>query len=449
MRIAMSTAAPPVSLSHVPEVPFDPMPYTYTRFGMGYEPTEYSGWIDECMSWKKTCFIGDWSPLFKLKIKGPGAVDFFSSISVNGYTKFDIGQAKHVVMCNADGKVMGEGVLMRQADLEFLFTSGPGIPWMYYQFNKAKFDATCDLISTDQFIFQVQGPNSLFLLEEAIGGSVRDIGFMRFRRAKVDGMEFDLLRQGMAGELGYELHGRADQGVALYNRLLEVGQKWGIRRLGGRSKMVNHVEACFPTPTVDYIPALFTDREREFCSMMQTNAPFFMKILRPAGSYASADISDYYRSPIELGWSKNIKFTHDFIGREPLRKEMENPARTMVTLVWNKDDVCDVNESLYRGETPYAYMEMPRNLLGEMWTDKVLLEGQLVGASTSRCYSYHFREMLSLCTIDVALSRPGTAVEVVWGPPSGPQKFIRATVAPAPFKPDNRRLDVSTLPSYI
>jgi vanillate/3-O-methylgallate O-demethylase len=50
--------------------------------------------------------------------------------------------------------------------------------------------------------------------------------------------------------------------------------------------------------------------------------------------------------------------------------------------------------------------------------------------------------MLSLCTIDVASSEPGTQVTVHWGTPQGPQKAIRATVAPAPYKTDRRRSDL-------
>ena len=94
-------------------------------------------------------------------------------------------------------------------------------------------------------------------------------------------------------------------------------------------------------------------------------------------------------------------------------------------------------------------MEMPRNLLGAMWVDTVLVDGALVGASTSRCYSYFFREMLSLATIDVRHAAPGTAVTIVWGRAGLPQKFIRATVAPAPYKRDNRKIDLASLPSYI
>jgi vanillate/3-O-methylgallate O-demethylase len=53
--------------------------------------------------------------------------------------------------------------------------------------------------------------------------------------------------------------------------------------------------------------------------------------------------------------------------------------------------------------------------------------------------------MLSLCTIDVAHADPGTEVIVIWGAPGTRQKEIRATVAPAPYKTDNRRADLHAI----
>ena len=47
-----------------------------------------------------------------------------------------------------------------------------------------------------------------------------------------------------------------------------------------------------------------------------------------------------------------------------------------------------------------------------------------------------------LCVIEPQFAEPGTEVTVVWGEPSKPQKEIRAKVAPAPYKKDNRRSDV-------
>ena len=92
-------------------------------------------------------------------------------------------------------------------------------------------------------------------------------------------------------------------------------------------------------------------------------------------------------------------------------------------------------------------MEMPRNILGCVFADAVT-EGRRnwSGVSTSRCYSYYFRaDAFALRARRIALCAPGTEVTVVWGRPGMSQKPIRATVAPAPYKKDNRRADVSRL----
>jgi vanillate/3-O-methylgallate O-demethylase len=432
-----------------PQIPVAPGATSYTRFCVAFEPYEFSGWVDECMSWKNTCYVGDWSPLSnKFLVKGPDAIRFYSDISVNSFAKFDVGQAKHSIQCNEAGQVMCEGVLLRLAEDELLFTSGPSF-WAEYRFQKGGYDATGTQLGMSRFIIQVQGPNSLFVLEKAARTSLRDIGFMRFREASIEGMPFDLLRQGMSGELGYELHGDSEYAVAIHQAILDAGQEFGIRRLGGRAKCVNHVEACFPTPSIDFAPAVQSDPD--YVAFCDARMPDFARLGRipSAGSYVPTDISDHFRTPLELGWKKNIKFDHDFIGRAALEKAVAEQKRTMVTLVWNKEDVLDVQASLYRDGDAYEYMEMPRNLLGTMWCSRVMKGDRMVGIATSRCYSYFFRDTLSLCTIDLNCAEPGTEVSVLWGSPGYPVKEIRAVVAPAPYKRDSRKIDVSQLPSYI
>jgi vanillate/3-O-methylgallate O-demethylase len=117
----------------------------------------------------------------------------------------------------------------------------------------------------------------------------------------------------------------------------------------------------------------------------------------------------------------------------------------MRTLVWNSDDVVDVYASLFRKGDHFQFMEIPRDQRGFMYADKVLKDGKVVGVATSRGYSYYFREMISLCTVDVACSEIGTSLTVIWGEPRKPQKEIRATLAPAPYKTDNRRADLRSI----
>ncbi len=425
-------------------IPLDRKVPTFTRFGSYFEPWEFTDWLDESMSWKDTCYIGDWSPLQKMRVQGPDALTFFSSIAVNSFAKFDIGQAKHIILCNGSGKIMGEGILMRFGEDDFEFISGPGVPWALYQFRKGEF--VSKLSHPQEFLFQVQGPKAVFTTEIAVGESLRDIGFMRFRDIVIAGVPCRALRQGMAGELGYEIQGPIEQGPAVFEAIMAAGREFGIRRLGGRTKMVNHVEACFPTPSVDYIPAMYGPEEQDFALTFSANARDVYRTTD--GSYEYADISELYRSPAELGWKKNVRFDHDFIGRSALEVEHASAHRTIVTLVWNAEDVIDVYASMFRKDPNYLFMEMPRNILSCLFADQVTAsDGSTIGISTSRCYSYFFREMLSLCVIDRQHAMPGTGVNVVWGRPGQKQKTVRAVVAPAPYKRDNRRADVETATS--
>jgi glycine cleavage system aminomethyltransferase T len=418
----------------------------YTRFGFAFEPFEFTDWIDESMSWKETCYIGDWSPLVKFSLKGPEALDFWASIAVNSFGKFAKGQAKHAVLPNSDGKVMGEGILMRLAEDELFFTSGPGAVWAAFKFHSGEWDAEYTDLTGAGTIQQVQGPTSLAVMEEACGEELRDIEFMRFRKASIEGMEFYLLRQGMSGDIGYEIHGKMSEGAKVYSRILEVGQKHGIRELGGRTKMVNHVEACYPTPTVDYVPAwIGFDEEPAFRQFVDGVGFLPFEFFSPNTGSHEGGFAELYFSPYEMGWGRSVKFDHEFVGKEALEAEAENPGRVMRTLVWNAEDVGEVLTSfLQKDEEPYKFMEWPREYLGHVCADKILdADGNLAGLATSRCYSYYFREMLSLAVIDVDQAEPGTEVSVVWGDVGKRQKEIRATVAPAPYKTDRRRADLA------
>lgn len=420
----------PASLRTTPEGYFN------VRFGK----PEYTDWLDESMSWKETCYIGDWSFLWERRFRGPDALKLFSNISVNSFAKFDIGQAKHVIHCNEAGKVIHEGILSRLGEDEFMLFGRGGF-WADYKMRHGRYNASSE--QDDWFNFQVSGPNSPQVLERAAGMSVRGIPFMHFGRIRIGDCEMLALRQGMAGEIGFELQGPSKFSQQVYGAILEAGSDFGIRRMGARVSSINHLEACFPTIVSDYLPAMFDEDMKEYLEEFKTVMPAYAITFNIAGSFEADDVSAWYRSPVELGWARNIKFDHDFIGRKALETEVANPKRTMRTLVWNSDDVLDVHASLFRKGKPYAFMDMPRDQRGFMYADKVLHNGRLVGVATSRGYSYYFRQMLSLCTIDVEHSDIGTEVIVIWGEPGNPQKEIRATVAPAPYKTDNRRADLA------
>ncbi|WBY02943.1 hypothetical protein PE066_05235 [Ramlibacter tataouinensis] len=421
---------------------------------------EYTDWMDESMSWKTTCYVGDWSWLPELNIWGPDAQRFLSDFTVNSMAAHEIGQAKHAIFCSKEGKVIGEGVLARLGEQEFeLNASGPVNLWLQYNLERGNYKAQSQL-RREKTKVQVSGPNALYLLEKLTRESLRDIRFMRFRIVPLAGCDVAFLRQGMAGEIGFELHGPLSHLDAMLAAIMEAGQEFGIRRLGSRTALINHLEAGFPTVNLDYLPATAGAAEREFFEMYNTRlAPRgtiewrvgVARVLKVRGSFDGDDVSAWYRSPVELGWGRNVKLDHDFWGRTALEAELQDPKRTIVSLVWNAEDVQDVCDSYFSpSEQPYEYMDMPRSLLVCSYASKVIANGREVGVATSRGYSFYYRKMISHCVIDLPFAEPGTEVTVIWGEPHKRQKEIRAVVHTYPFKRNaNRETDLTKLPAQL
>lgn len=403
---------------------------------------EYTNWLDEQLSWKETCYIGDWTFMPDLRVRGPDALDLFRDLTVNTMEDFPIGMAKHAVQCNEDGHVIGDGILFRYDEEQYHTQHLAAWP----MFNAQKHDYDVEAEIHDTFIYQVQGPTALDLLESVTTESLSDIEFMHLGEVEIGGADVIALRQGMSGEPGFELQGDLEDGDTVWETIVDAGNEFGLRRLGHRTHMLNHVEMSFSTRGHHYLPAIFGDDMREYREFLDgddaAEAHFTI-----SGSYDADDVSDYYRTPVELNWTRNINFDHDFVGKEALQEEVENPQRKTVTLVWDEEDVLEVFASYFREGDHHKWMEIPYQNYRAIEGDSVRNDGEQVGMSTGRAYSYYFRDMISLCTIDRDLADPGTEVTVIWGegPTNNPRirdhqpAEIRATVQPAPYKTDRRR----------
>jgi vanillate/3-O-methylgallate O-demethylase len=412
------------------------------HFGDIWGPPQYTNWVDEEMSWKTTCYLGDWSFLPSFRYTGPDVLRLFADCSVNTMQNYMVGQSKHIIHCNHDGKLIEEGVLTRTSEDEVIAYS---TYWADYVRRQGDYDVAMEPI--DEVKYHLQGPNAVFVLEQLLGQEFRDIAFMRNLTVTLAGVETRVLRQGMSGELGFELQAPTADGPKLWDAIFEAGQEFGIRRLGGRVAQMNHLQAGYPTHSVDYCTAVFDGEGAGYYEEMRSFAADFDKYYWAiAGSFESDDIRDYYRSPVELGWASRINFDHPFRGDEALKRELESPKRTLCTLRWNADDVLDVFAAYFRqGELP-DFMEMPQDPRGYLYFDKIVKDGELIGTTSNRGYSAYFREMLSLAVVDIDQAEPGNAVTVVWGNPGTTQREIRAVTAPVPYKLDRARVDLATLP---
>jgi glycine cleavage system aminomethyltransferase T len=342
-------------------VPYDPGAAWYEVEGWNgggdAEAWEYTGWRDETMSWKETCYIhGHLNPSPTYRIKGPDALKFLSDTCANSFANFRIGTGKHAIMCNEEGLNMMDGVLLRLGQDEFV--TYWLAPYIVYALMKGKYNAVGEDLTSQLFLFQIAGPRSLEVLEAASGDDLHDIRFMHHRPSSIDGMEVRVLRMGMAGTLAYEVHGKIEDARPVYDAILKAGEAFGIRRLGIHAYMMNHTEDGFPQAYYHFpYPWAEDPGFLEFLSKASGLAGIGMKLRGSIGT----DIRLRYRNPVELGWAGMIKFDHDFVGRAALEKEVANPRRKMVTLVWNTEDIMDVYASQFKPGEPYPNMDAPNH----------------------------------------------------------------------------------------
>jgi glycine cleavage system aminomethyltransferase T len=440
-----------------PAFPYDPSVGTYSVCHPVYPiPLEYEGWQDENMSWKETCaiFAGLYPVNPVCRLTGPDVVKLLSQYTVSSYDKFPAGRLKHTVVCDDLGRVLTHGLIVRLGEHEFIAYTLT--PWLNFAATKDKYDVKFEDMTFTEFNFQCTGPRILEVLERATGECLHDIPFMGQRTSSIDGKQVRLYRMGMAGTLGYEVHGNIDDARTLYTKITEVGREFGIQRMGWKSYSAQLCEGGYPQETFSFYGAGKEDPGFfEFLASLGFRPDIWPGSPILCGS-AGPDPKKRYRNPLELGWHRSVSFAHEFRGKPALEKEAAKPTRKIVTLLWNNDDVMDVFGSLFRkGEEPYRQMDFP---IDNVWRtfrasvrqqqEDVLKDGKLVGCSNARAYSLLSRDMFSTGIVNVDVAEPGTELTIVWGEPDERQKHIRATVAPHPrlALAKNAELDVSTVP---
>jgi len=414
-------------------------------------PNEYSNWIEEQRAVQETCIIVDQSyHMSPLYVDGPEAINFFSDLGVNSFENFETGtppMAKNVVFCNRDGNVIRDVVLFYVGENE-LVSAGTEIPtnWIQYHLKEGDYDISAEVpyrpgsdADPREFRFQVQGPAAMEVMDKVTDEPLPDFSFFEMNEISIDAADTYALGFGMAATPGLEIFGPFEHHDAILESILQVGEEYGMRRMGSKAYKTNKIATGWIHQPV---PAIYTDDELEgYREWVGVDGPEGKMSI--GGSYESDDITDYYMNPIECGQGHLISFDHDFIGREALEEMAENQQRERVTFVWDDEDVIDVYASLFEDGDTNKYINLPDT--ARQWSlthyDKVLKDGDVIGLSKYPGYLYYEREMLSLGVVDVEYSDAGTELTLVWGEENSAKNNVErhveaeidVRVGPAPY----------------
>jgi vanillate/3-O-methylgallate O-demethylase len=410
---------------------------------------EFTNWRTEQRAWLDSCALLDQSHhMTDLFLSGPGALGLLSGLAVNSFTGFGPGRAKQFVAVDPGGHLIGDAILFHLEQDSFDLVGHPMvIDWVTFHLERGDHDATAERDDNSAvrrsgpprlYRYELQGPTAAAVVEQVTGGPLPEVGFFGMTEFTIAGRRVRALRHGMAGQPGLELFGPWADGEAVLAALLAAGEDHGLVRVGAKAySTANLASGWVPAP----LTALFADDPlmREYREWLPV-----AKVGSLGGSLHPADISDCYLTPYDIGYGRTVRFDHEFVGRAALEQMARTaPPRTKVTLVWDADDVTAAIGSLYRPGPGAKHIEMPKARYATHHEDEVRRDGRPVGISLDCGYLANEREMVSLATIDSALSEPGTEVTVLWGerPNSAKpaveehvQVEIRAVVAPCPYE---------------
>lgn len=422
-------------------------------------PWEYTGVRDEILAYRTSAWIGtalSWTPTYD--VYGPDAAKLLSRVCVNSMGTLGMDGIRHAVMCNDDGRILSDGVVLRIAEDRYR-TYWLNPPIQYYV-ETSDLDVHGEDVTGREYFIQVDGELSLQILEDALGADLHGIAFAHQSVVDAGGKDVRVIRLSMSGNLGYEIHGPMADFDEIYGRVCASGAKFGARRLGGHAYIAfNHTEAGIPNITIHY-PMPVMESWQGLTEFLQNHPALggTNKVRRIAGSYTD-DVRDLFVTPYDIGAGNLVRFDHDFIGRDALERIAREPHRTCATLEWNATDVAKAFElCITSGAGPVDDIardsdSVTARFLEEGGTeyraDSVLKDGKVIGYATGRIRSYAYNSMISLAFIDEDCAEAGSEVEVLWGTPGTVQVPIRATVVPTPYNNDlvsNRDRDVSCIP---
>ncbi|MDQ0467966.1 glycine cleavage T C-terminal barrel domain-containing protein [Labrys wisconsinensis] len=192
----------------------------------------------------------DVSTLGGLDIRGPDAAELVDRMYTWAYAKQPVGRARYALMTDQTGVVIDDGVACRFHERHYYLTATTGaVDQVYRQMTwwntQWRLDVDIANVTAAYAGVNLAGPKA----REALAGLETDIDFsaeafpyMAVRQGRLAGIPVRVLRVGFVGELGYEIHCPSGLGEALWDRLFEAGQPFGLRPFGVEAQRVLRLE---------------------------------------------------------------------------------------------------------------------------------------------------------------------------------------------------------------
>jgi aminomethyltransferase len=220
----------------------------------GWEmPVQYEGVIPEVRAVRSDCGVFDVSHMGELEVEGPRAPDLLQATLSNDLARLSAGEAQYTLLTNERGGIVDDLIVYKLDEFRYLLIVNASNRQADFEWLKERELPGSDVrdVSDEYALLAVQGPHAL----ERLG--LPPAKPFTFAEGEIDGVQCMVNRTGYTGEEGCELLTMAEDGAALWDRVLARGAV--PCGLGARDTL--RLEVCYPlhgndiTPDTDAISA--------------------------------------------------------------------------------------------------------------------------------------------------------------------------------------------------
>ena len=342
----------------------------FTVYNKMLLPLSYGDLEREYRCLTETVALWDVACQRQVEVKGPDAGRLVQYLTARDLSAMAVGQGKYVALCDYDGSILNDPVLLKVAEDRYWFSIADTDMLLWVRAIAVERGYNASVSEPDVSPLAIQGPKAEDLVVDLFGPGARSLKFFWFTETELDGIPLVLSKSGWSKQGGYELFLRdSTRGHELWDRVFEAGEKYGIGPGGP-----NHVERV----------------EGGMLSIGGDNT---------AGS-----------NPFEVGMAPfvDVDAPVDFIGKVPLQKvAAEGPARLLVGLFIDADMADDW---MLPQRTP------------------ITRHDDIVGTLSAVVWSPRLERTIGLGQIDRGIVEAGAPVEVM-----GPGRTHKATITSLPF----------------
>lgn len=313
--------------------------------GYGHPEPEYWRILNGVSQWDVACER-------QVQLLGPDAGKLAQILSARDLSKCQVGQGKYVPLCNHDGVLINDPILLKLSDDRYWFSIADSNIWFWARAIAAERGLRVEVSEPDVSPLAIQGPKAEALAVSLFGEWVKDLKYFWFKETSLQGIPMVLARSGWSKQGGFELYLMdGSRGTELWNIVKEAGKPWDIGP--GNPNLHERVESGLISYGGDTDP--------------QTN-PFEVRL----GKYVDLHLDD------------------EVIGIQALRRiHAEGPKRHQLGVK-------------LEGDRPDPF--------GFSW-EPVFHQGQNVGSLTNCAWSYRLQQNIGFTLVSTR-AKAGDTVEV-------------------------------------